>query len=236
MTTNPYVNLHDNSSEQDLAESLITESIQMFGYDVFYIVRQGDENNNVFQEEEQTEFTAAFPIEMYIKSVDGYGGDGQFLSNFGIEVRHQAMFTVAQNRWKSVAANIDTPEQITLRPREGDLIYFRKDHKLLEIKRVNKYEMFYQLGALYTWDLTCELFQYSSEKFSTGVEEIDRIETTNSLSTRDKGSIVDGIPEFDPGFDMDNPDTEEFVDNDQFETESTPLIDFSEDNPFSEDF
>ena len=37
--------------------------------------------------------------------------------------------------------------------------------------------MFYPLGTLYTWDVTCELFEYSNERISTGIPEIDSFET-----------------------------------------------------------
>jgi hypothetical protein len=41
--------------------------------------------------------------------------------------------------------------------------------------------MFYQLGALQTWEVTCELFEYSDEVFNTGIPEIDIIQ--NKFST-----------------------------------------------------
>lgn len=235
MTTNPHINLHNAANEQSLIDDLIVESIQFYGYDMYYLPRTG-EYDQVFREQQQSEFNSAIGIEMYIKSADGYGGDGQFLSNFGIEVRHQAVFTVAQSRWATVATDEGQPQNIIDRPREGDLIYYRKDRKLLEIKRVNQYELFYQLGALQTWEITCEVFEYGNEAFDTGVAEIDAIEDTLSVSTRNKGSIGDDGPEFDEGFEVDGDDTDEFADNNDIDTAANPLIDFSENNPFSEKF
>lgn len=235
MAVNPYVDLHDAANEQTLIDNLVVESIKFYGNDMYYLPRTG-EYDSVFREQEQSEFNSAFEIEMYIKTVDGYGGDGQFLSNFGIEVRHQAVFSVSMSRWKVEATNDGQPQNIIDRPREGDLIFYKKDRKILEVKRVNKYEMFYQIGALQTWELTCEVFEFGSEKFNTGVEEIDNIASKLSLSTREQGTIGPDGPEFDPDFDIDGLDTDEFADNTDIDDTANPLIDFSENNPFSETF
>lgn len=229
MTTNPYVNFHDYQPEQQLLDSLIVESIQMYGLDMHYVIREGVEKS-VYKEMPQAEFNKAFQIEMMIKSIDGYSGEGMFLSNFGMEIRHQAMLTVAISRWNTVS---DEQSLTFTRPREGDLIYFAKDNKLLEIRKVNQYNLFYQLGTLYTYDILCEVFEYSSEKFNTGIPAIDAVATL-SLSTNELGTNTGGVPEFLPDFfpDRDQGD----ADNLDLDDTSEPIIDFSEDNPFSERF
>ena len=45
--------------------------------------------------------------------------------------------------------------------------------------------MFYQLGALQTWEMTCELFEYSDEVFNTGIPEIDAIQNKESTNILD---------------------------------------------------
>ena len=45
--------------------------------------------------------------------------------------------------------------------------------------------MFYQLGALQTWEMTCELFEYSDEVFNTGIPDIDRIQSNYSTNILD---------------------------------------------------
>lgn len=72
-----------------------------------------------------------------------------------------------------------------MRPNEGDLIYFPLNRKCFQIKFVNKFEMFYQFGALQTWELTCELFEYSNERISTGIPEIDILQKNYSLNILD---------------------------------------------------
>lgn len=231
MTTNPYVNFFDNAPEQQLMDSLIVESIQMYGRDMYYIVREGTERP-VMKDMPNVEFKKTANLEMMIKSIDGYAGEGMFLSNFGMEIRHQALLTVPISRWNTVNAEQLAGYGLT-RPREGDLIYFAMDNKMLEIRKVNQYNLFYQLGTLYTYDLLCEVFEYSSEKFDTGIPAIDAIASL-SLSTNELGDNVSGIPEFNPDFDLDRL----FADSDNKDVNDAAdtLIDFSEDNPFSERF
>ena len=51
---------------------------------------------------------------------------------------------------------------------------------------------FYQVGALPTFDLTCELFTYSDEALDTGVDEIDVIEQKQSFVRTFELSSVSG--------------------------------------------
>lgn len=229
MTTNPHINFFENQPEQALLDSLIIESIQMYGRDMYYLPREGVERA-VMKDMPQAEFTRAIPIEMMIKSIDGYAGEGMFLSNFGMEIRHQALLTVAISRWNTV----NTDEAIGHeRPKEGSLIYFAMDNKMLEIRKVNQYNLFYQLGTLYTYDLLCEVFEYSSEKFDTGIPAIDAIADL-SLSTNELGENVGGVPDFNPDFTLDRLFAD--ADNKDVNDAADDLIDFSEDNPFSEKF
>jgi hypothetical protein len=70
-----------------------------------------------------------------------------------------------------------------LRPREGDLIWIPLLGYMYEIKFTENIENFYQLGDIYTFEMRCDRFEYSSEKLDTGVAEIDAIEDQYSLST-----------------------------------------------------
>jgi hypothetical protein len=170
---------------------------------------------------------------MYIKNVDGYSGDGQFLAKFGIEVRHQITFTVAIRTWSKTTQALTGFAQPFVRPLEGDLIYFAMDNKILQIKHVDQYGIFYQTGALQSYDLTCEVFEYSSEIFNTGIAAVDTLSNHYSVSTSEQGSVVDGIPVFNPAFDLNNPYIGPSADNTEIETAGDLLVDFSADNPFS---
>jgi hypothetical protein len=173
MPTNTYFRNFDARNEQELLHSLVTESIQIYGHDVNYIPRTLVNTDTILGEDSISEYKDAYSIEMYIKSVDGFEGEGDLVSKFGLEIRDQIVFSVARRAWEGL--------DIGVRPKEGDLIYFPLTEKLFQIMFVEHETPFYQTGALPTFDLTCELFTYSDEKLDTGVEEVDVIEQKQSL-------------------------------------------------------
>ena len=173
MPTNTYFRNFDARNEQELLHSLVTESIQIYGHDVNYIPRTLVNEDTILGEDSISEYKDAYSIEMYIKSVDGFEGEGDLVSKFGLEIRDQIVFSVARRAFEGL--------DIGVRPKEGDLIYFPLTEKLFQIMFVEHETPFYQTGALPTFDLTCELFTYSDEKIDTGVEEVDVIEQKQSL-------------------------------------------------------
>jgi hypothetical protein len=64
------------------------------------------------------------------------------------------------------------------RPNEGDLIYIPLSGSFHEIKFVEHEAAFYQLANIFVYELHCESFEYSGEKFNTGYDIIDSIENT----------------------------------------------------------
>lgn len=167
MSTNQYFNNFKAVNEQNLAEDLIIESIKIKGIDVYYLPRTLANKDVLYGEDPRSLFQSNKPIEMYIESVDSFEGDGDILSKFGLEVRDSARFVVSKKRFQQ--------ETDMLRPLEGDIIYLPMTKGLFEIKFVEHESPFYQLGKNYTFRLSCELFQYSEEVFTTGEQEIDNI-------------------------------------------------------------
>jgi len=129
--------------------------------------------DTILGEDSISEYKDAYSVEMYIKSVDGFEGEGDLVSKFGLEVRDQIIFSMSRRAWEGL--------DIGTRPKEGDLIYFGLTSKLFQIMFVEHETPFYQAGALPTFDLTCELFTYSDEAMDTGVDEIDVIEQKQSF-------------------------------------------------------
>lgn len=245
MATSTFFNNYQSTMEQQLIEDLVTESIRIYGMDVYYIPRTIVSRDDIFQEDDLSEYNSAFLIEMYIKNIDGFGGDGDFLSKFNIEIRDTITFSVSRRTFYDEVA-ISSPDTIE-RPREGDLIYFPLNKKAFKITFVEHESIFYQLGSLQMWDLKCELFEYSNERLNTGIEEIDRIEWEVAISA-DPLAILTGNREFlvdengspilqaaystsstDPGVDIDP-----FAQNQEFEQVGDSIIDFTQIDPFSE--
>lgn len=188
MATSTYFSKFDHLNEQKLIENIIIESIRIYGHDVFYMPRTSNNLDDLLGEDPLTKFDNAYPIEMYIKSVDGFEGEGSFISKFGLEIRQQVTFSLARSTWSELG--------LTNVPKEGDVIYFPLTQKLFEIQFVVNEAVFYQSGALQTFDLQCELFEYSDEDIDTGITAIDSIEETESyvqtfpITFTDQGFIL----------------------------------------------
>jgi len=281
MATNVYFKNFNYPREQDLVEDLTIESIKIYGHDVRYLPRTVIKNDHLFGEDTLSQFNTAAEVEMYIKNVEGFEGEGDFLSKFGLEIRDSLTFTVARKRFDQVRqeklmtevgynyltedALTDVPsrrflsgsantESIVLeegtannysitsnRPTEGDLIYFPLVEKLFEIKFVEHESIFYQHGRLQTYDLRCELFEYSSETIDTGIESIDSVEDQFSLDMLNFETLLEDGDRLAGDFinggilqEHELETTDAQANNTYFTTQKDSIIDFSEGNPFSE--
>ena len=177
MATNHYFNHFTSSADQALAESLMIESIKMYGMDVHYMPRHMVNEDKLWGESALVQFKEQRVIEMYIKSIDGFEGEGDFISKFGLEIKDEITLTVAKRRWTDLGLTTDGRDTS---PKEGDLIYFPLTESLFEVKFVEDEPIFYQTGALQSFDLVCEMFNYSDEDIDTGVEKLDQIEVENA--------------------------------------------------------
>jgi hypothetical protein len=180
MSINPYYQhlTHTNSNEQGLYNDLIIEAIRNYGMDVYYIPRTNDKLDLLFGEDVLSKFESSYLIEMYFESVDGFAGDRNFLSKFGLEIRKQANFIVSRDRF---IQEVQTDPGVPVRPREGDLIWMPLTRDLFEITFADHEAIFWQLGKVYVWRLLVEKFKYSSERISTGIDEIDNIGLDKTL-------------------------------------------------------
>jgi hypothetical protein len=174
MATNPWISSGGYRPEQNLYEDLIIESLKFYGQDVYYLPRELVNVDKVFMDDVPSHFSDAYKIEMYVENVDGFGGEGDLFSKFGVELRDQATFVTARRRWKSLIG--DKLDSYNFRPREGDVIYIPFSKSMFEIFKVETETPFYQLNQLPTFRLQCELFEYNDEDFDVGIDEIDDIE------------------------------------------------------------
>lgn len=181
-------------SEQYLYEDIIIEALKLYGQDVYYIPRSVVNSDEILNEE-FSKYESSYVIEMYIANTEGFEGEGNLLSKFGLEIRDQATFVVSRRRFSQLV-EIDSNELREERPREGDLIYLPLSKSLFEIRFVEHENPFYQISNLPTYELQCELFEYSAEEFETGIRDIDRFEELNaySLSIEISGGSVGFAP------------------------------------------
>ena len=179
MPTNVYFDT-GTKPEQNLYEDLIIEQLRIYGQDCYYIPRNMVSEDKVFGEDSLSKFEDAYMVEMYVDNIDGYEGEKELMSKFGLDIQDDATFTVARRRWEQFVT-IDNNLVVSSRPNEGDLVYWPKGSKLFEITFVDHDDPFYQVHNLPTYKLKCKTFEYSSEDLDTGIAEIDSIETDNSL-------------------------------------------------------
>jgi hypothetical protein len=299
MATNVYFNHFSYGREQDLIEDLTIEAIKVYGHDLKYIPRTIVARDNLYGEDSLSTFNDAADVEMYIKNVEGFDGEGDLLSRFGLQIRDEMTFTVARKRFDQIRteklmtevgynylnedADTNSPSRqfltgnnetesiileqfltgnnetesiilesgtangysiTTNRPTEGDLIYFPMVDKLFEIKFVEHEQIFYQTGRLQTYDIRCELFEYSSERLDTGYSEIDGVEDQFSLDVLANELLLDGQDGGVLGEDGDAilveftiEDQDVQANNDEIfrqQIVSDDIIDFSEADPWSE--
>ena len=179
MATSVYFDKGTNT-EQTLYEDLLIEQLKVFGHDVYYLPRTLVKEDTLFGEDVLSKFDDAYGIEMFMEEVEGYGGDKELVSKFGLEIRDEVTFVVARRRWITLIGD-DSNLIVSTRPNEGDLIYFPRIQKLFEINFVDHDDPFYQVDNLPVFKMYCSTFEYSSEQLDTGIAAVDTIEDTSSL-------------------------------------------------------
>lgn len=103
MTVNKYFSYYTYGREQDTAEDLIIESIKQYGLDVKYLPRTIANQDFLLNEDKLGTYDLAVDLEAYIKNIQGFEGEGDFLSKFNLEIRDQITFTIARKRWTQIA-------------------------------------------------------------------------------------------------------------------------------------
>ena len=240
MPLNPFF-LQGSPNEQFLVQDLINEHIQMHGVEVFYLPRKIFKTDNIIREIQSSKFDDVFTIEAYINNFDGYAPDSDIMTKFGLRLKNEISLTISRERYEEFIApflegissgiregritEYDFADLIT-RPKEGDLIYFPLGERLFEIKRVEHEKPFYQLGSSYTYELSCELYEYENELIDTAIDEVDNtvedegyITSLTLVGTARTATVTAGISS--------GAVSEIFLNNDGSGYQTAPTITFS---------
>ena len=247
--TNLFFNNFASPDEQNLINDLVYESIKIYGFDVGYMAYTEDGTDDILNENNKKHYSTYSQCEMYIRNVDGFEGEGDFLGKFGLEIRDRITFSIAR---RAFSESIEADQGLT-RPREGDLVFLPLNKKIYSIKFVEHEPTFYQMGSLQFYDITCELFEYSGERINTGFAEVDVVETSFStdiyldtqLMAEDGITPIytqEGVRLMTEDEDRSDASTEATLDYDtvsnsdniQIETDADAILDFSDGDPFSE--
>lgn len=216
---------------------LVMESIKIYGNDTYYLPYADNTLDTLYGEDRTRSYDNNAMIEMYIKNVDGFGGDGSFLSKFGVEIRDTITFSISVRAFQNEVGHLFSLD----RPREGDLIWFVPSGRLFKITYVEKYPTFLQLGSVPFYDVKCEMFEYSGERFNTGLDFIDNEMQSISPAMNVAALMFDDLTELvtEDGYTLINDtwdinDADASADNDIIETEADNFLNFTEIDPFSE--
>ena len=186
MALNPFF-LQGSQSEQRLTQDLINEHLKIFGVEVTYIPRKFVRKQTIIKEVQSSAFDDNFLLEAYVNTYEGYGGQGDIMTKFGVSLRDELTLTISKERFEDFVSPFlesDEDYELSTRPREGDIVYFPLGQRLFEVKFVEHEDPFYQLGKNYVYQLKCELFEYEDEIFDTDIEEIDsQLEDIGYIST-----------------------------------------------------
>lgn len=216
MATRSAFPFYTSTREQNLFASLVRENIEIYGHDMYYLPRTKLNTDDMMNEVRVVEFNSALPVELYIKNVDTFEGDGTLLSKFaGLQIQDRMTLCMSFGAFEDFVK----PSTNKARPMEGDIIFVPMLKVAYQISYVKKDAIFYALGKLNMYQLDCEMFENQGEIFDTGVTMID-----NLYPNRPNAD--------DPGYDIDINDLT--ADNDPMETEGDNILDFSESDPFTD--
>tara|TARA_B100001250_G_C19808014_1_gene794325 strand:- start:1630 stop:2526 length:897 start_codon:yes stop_codon:yes gene_type:complete len=184
-----------NKSEQNLYEDIVIESLKIYGEDLYYIPRDLIGEERILGDEIPARFNSSHKIEMYIENTEGFDGEGDLFTRFGVEIRDEATFIVSRRRWTQQVKRQDS-EVTAIRPLEGDLIYVPMSKSLFQIMHVEHEQPFYQLRNLPLYKMRCQLFEYNDEDLDTGVKGVDSIETDFAMTYKLQMTAADASTDF----------------------------------------
>ena len=169
-----------NEAEKRLHEDLIIEGLKIYGQDCFYLPRTLVNKDLVLGEDTLSKFDQSYMLEMYIETTEGFAGEQELVSKFGLEIREDTTFVISKRRWQNQVDSLATLIK-TGRPNEGDVIYVPLMNSFFEIQFVEDQEPFFQLGNLPVYKLRVTRWEDSSEKIQGTIPQIGEAEDNYSL-------------------------------------------------------
>lgn len=206
---NPYFNFHGQngvSKEPELYRKMHKEVIRIHGVRFLYAKRELTNLDRFYGEDLSSAFPVTHEIAGWIQNFEGYTGDGDLISKFGLKAHDEL--------WIVVSA-MDFTELTGMRvPREGDLILNYLTQEVFEIKFFEHQDQFYPLGAQMTFKLRCETYEPSGEKIDSPVFT-DLVGMNTLVETPEEH-------------------LENHANNVLIQDETLPIIDLSEKSPFGD--
>ena len=89
-----------SAQEQKFIENLVVESIEIYGQNIYYVPRTIVSQDSIFEEDSDGKFESAKPIRAYVNNVEGWEGQGELLTKFGIRIEDKTTFIFSRDKFK----------------------------------------------------------------------------------------------------------------------------------------
>ena len=95
------------TSENNLYRDLVTEAIQIYGHDVYYMDRTLVAEDTIMGEDTISKFNSQHLIEMYMEDAQGgFAGERELITQFGLQNLSEATFVVAKDRFQTMDSQL----------------------------------------------------------------------------------------------------------------------------------
>lgn len=95
------------TSEKNLYRDLVTEAIQIYGHDVYYLDRTLVAEDTIMGEDSLSKFNSQHLIEMYMEDASGgFAGERELMTQFGLQNLSEATFVVAKERFQTMDSQL----------------------------------------------------------------------------------------------------------------------------------
>lgn len=215
---NPFFNFYTQTNEQDFYSDFVDEDIRLSGTSCLYIPKEYAGTDKILAEAYQVLYNRFYPIACRLTTPEGYSGEGDILSQFGLRFANTSEWVISKRMFR----DLKIPGR-DIRPLEGDLLMVgpsdgnetNKDpqftYSLMEITYVKHESPNWPLGRYYVFQVMCQLYVASYEKFQTGSPDID---VQNSQYGNEANL--------------------DLAMNKEFEEKAIELVNFDEKNPFGD--
>lgn len=223
---NPHFNHFTVQTEKDLLNDIVAESIQFSGLEFYYIKREIVNLDRIFGEDTTNTFGDYWKVAMYLESYNGWQGQQDFYSKFGVSVADEVDLVIQPELFAYQTGGYF--------PKPGDLIMWERQSQtkqptLFEIIWVEADNPFHPNGTLPMRRITAQKFAASREKMPL----INKSTVPDPNGTDMPADILDELIQLEMTADI---DTVQFGESDQIQSEADQIVVFDESDPFKADY